>query len=45
MGVGAMLNPQRMVQPDLLARAVLLRKAVILGTVVGGFFLVQSLRG
>jgi len=40
-----MLKPQRLVQPDLLTRPMLLRKAVMLGTVVGGFFLVQLLRG
>jgi len=45
MVVGAMLDPQRLVQPDLLTWAVLLRKVVILGTVMGGFFLVQSLQG
>ncbi|GAA4019050.1 hypothetical protein GCM10022631_35310 [Deinococcus rubellus] len=43
--VMAMINPQAMVQRDLFTRPVLLRKAALLSTAVGGYFLIQYLRG
>ncbi|WP_161882192.1 hypothetical protein [Deinococcus alpinitundrae] len=40
----ALTNPQAMVQRDLLMHPVLLRKAAILSTAIGAYFLIRSLR-